>query len=183
MPNARFVGIDLSARQIGEGQSQVRALGLTNIELRQFNIADVDASWGMFDFIISHGIYSWVPAPVRERLLAICRDNLARNGVAYVSYNTLPGWHMRGMVRDMMIYHAMAFPGAAAKVRQARGLIDFLAQSEPANSAYGMALGGARSHQNEPTPICSTTISRKTTNPSTSISSPSREASRARISG
>jgi len=140
LPKARFVGIDLSARQIGEGQSQVRALGLTNIELRQFNIADVDASWGMFDFVISHGIYSWVPAPVRERLLAICRDNLARNGVAYVSYNTLPGWHMRGMVRDMMIYHAMAFPGAAAKVRQARGLIDFLAQSAPANSAYGMAL-------------------------------------------
>ena len=31
----------------------------------------------MFDYIICHGIYSWVPAPVREKILAICRDNLA----------------------------------------------------------------------------------------------------------
>ena len=115
LPNARFVGIDLSARQIEQGQRQVSALGLANIELRQYNIADVDASWGKFDYIICHGIYSWVPAPVRERLLAICRDNLAPNGVAYVSYNTLPGWHMRGMIRDMMIYHSAAFPGAAAE--------------------------------------------------------------------
>ena len=140
LPNARFVGIDLSARQIDEGQRQVRALGLANIELRRFNIADVDASWGKFDYIVSHGIYSWVPAPVRQKLLAICRDNLAANGVAYVSYNTLPGWRMRGMIRDMMIYHAMSFPGAVAKVRQARGLIDFLAQSAPTNSPYGMTL-------------------------------------------
>ncbi len=140
LPNARFVGIDLSVRQIEDGQRQVRALGLANVELRQFNIVDVDASWGQFDYILSHGIYSWVPANVRDRLLAVCRANLAPNGVAYVSYNTLPGWRMRGMIRDMMIYHAMAFPGAVAKVRQARGLIDFLAQSVPATSPYGMTL-------------------------------------------
>ena len=109
LPNARFIGIDLSARQIEQGQRQVSALGLTNIELRQYNIADVDASWGKFDYIISHGIYSWVPAPVREKLLAICRENLAANGIAYVSYNTLPGWRMRGMIRDMMIYHTARF--------------------------------------------------------------------------
>ncbi|MCM3902743.1 MAG: glycosyltransferase family 39 protein, partial [Pyrinomonadaceae bacterium] len=74
LPNARFVGIDLSGRQIEQGQRQVSALGLTNIELRRYDIADIDASWGKFDYIISHGIYSWIPAPVRERLLAICRD-------------------------------------------------------------------------------------------------------------
>jgi methyltransferase-like protein len=140
LPNSRFVGIDLSARQIEQGQQMVRALGLANIELRQYNIADVDASWGKFDYIVSHGIYSWVPAPVRERILAICRDNLAANGVAYVSYNTLPGWHVRGMIRDMMIYHSAPFPGAVAKVQQARGLLDFLAQSTPTTSPYGMAL-------------------------------------------
>ena len=140
LPDARFVGIDLSARQIEQGQRKVSALGLTNIELRQYNIADVDASWGKFDYIISHGIYSWVPPEVRERLLAICRENLAPNGIAYVSYNTLPGWHMRGMIRDMMIYHAAGFPGASEKVKQARGLLDFLARSAPTNSPFGMTL-------------------------------------------
>ncbi len=151
MPNARFIGIDLSGRQIEQGQRQISALGLTNVELRQYDIANVDASWGEFDYIISHGIYSWIPAPVRERLLAICRDNLAANGIAYVSYNTLPGWRMRGMIRDMMIYHTAGFPGAAAKVKQARGLLDFLAQSAPTNSPYGMTLRQeADSIRNEP---------------------------------
>ena len=140
LPNARFVGIDLSARQIDEGQRQIRALGLTNIELRQFNIADIDASWGMFDYIVSHGVYSWVPAPVREKILALSRDHLAANGVAFVSYNTLPGWHMRGMIRDMMMYHSAPFPGAVLKVQQARGLIDFLAQVAPTNSPFSMTL-------------------------------------------
>jgi methyltransferase-like protein len=140
LPNARFVGVDLSARQIEHGQRTVRALGLENIELRHYNIADIDASWGKFDYIVSHGIYSWIPAPVRERLLAVCNENLATNGVAYVSYNTLPGWHMRGMIRDMMIYHSRGFEGASAKVAQARGLLDFLARSAPENTPYGMRL-------------------------------------------
>jgi len=140
LPNARFVGIDLSGRQIEHGQRQIGALGLTNIELRQYDITKVDASWGKFDYIISHGIYSWIPAEVRERLLAICRENLSANGVAYVSYNTLPGWHMKGMIRDMMIYHTAGFPGANAKVQQARGLLDFLARTAPANTPYGMML-------------------------------------------
>jgi cyclopropane fatty-acyl-phospholipid synthase-like methyltransferase len=95
LPNARFVGIDLSGHQIEQGQRQVSALGLSNIELRQFDIANIDASWGKFDYIVSHGIYSWIPAPVRERLLAICRDNLAPNGIAYVSSTRFPLAHAR----------------------------------------------------------------------------------------
>ena len=140
MPNARFVGIDLSKRQIEQGQRMVSALGLQNVELRPYDIADIDSSWGRFDYIISHGIYSWIPAPVRERLLAVCNENLTTDGIAYVSYNTLPGWHMRGMIRDMMIYHSRGFDGASAKVAQARGLLDFLARTAPENTAYGMRL-------------------------------------------
>ena len=140
LPNARFIGIDLSVRQIDEGQRQIRALGLTNIELRQQDIAGVDASWGKFDYIVGHGIYSWVPAPVRERILSICRENLAPAGVAYVSYNSLPGWHIRGMLRDMMLYHSSQFQGATTRIREARGLLDFLAESAPTATAYGMVL-------------------------------------------
>ena len=115
LPNARFVGIDLSERQIEQGRQSVAALGLANIDLRRVNIANVDASWGTFDYILCHGIYSWVPAPIREKLLAICRENLAPTGIAFVSYNTLPGWHMRGMIRDMMVYHSSQFQGAGTR--------------------------------------------------------------------
>ena len=138
LPNARFLGVDLSGRQIEDGKRQIAALGLRNVELRQCSVADVDASWGKFDYIISHGIFSWVPAEIREKLLAISSDNLADNGIAYVSYNVLPGWHMRGMVRDMMVYHTASFTGVAPKVAQARGLLDFLARSAPAETPYGM---------------------------------------------
>ena len=140
LPNATFVGIDLSARQIGQGQQTVKALDLENIELRHGNIADIGAAWGKFDYIICHGIYSWVPEAIREKILDVCRENLAPTGVAFVSYNTLPGWHLKGMVRDMMSFHASQFQDAPTKVRQARALLDFLAQSIPANSAYGMTL-------------------------------------------
>jgi len=140
LPNATFLGIDLSARQIGQGQEKVTTLGLKNIELRHGDIADIDSSLGEFDYIVCHGIYSWVPDRVRERILAICRDNLAPQGIAYVSYNTLPGWHMMGMVRDMMIFHASQFQGAPNKVRQARALLDFLTQSSPETTPYGMML-------------------------------------------
>ena len=84
---SRFVGVDLSQRQIDEGHSMVQSLGLDNIELRQASILDVDRSWGEFDYIICHGVYSWVDAEVRDKILAICKENLSPNGVAYVSYN------------------------------------------------------------------------------------------------
>jgi tRNA/tmRNA/rRNA uracil-C5-methylase (TrmA/RlmC/RlmD family) len=106
LPAARFVGVDLSPRQVEVAQRTIAALGLSNIEFREADIAAIDASWGEFDYVIAHGVYSWVPEPVRERLLALCNANLAANGVAYVSYNTNPGWRVHGMIRDMMIYHA-----------------------------------------------------------------------------
>src|SRR6266851_5993395 len=96
-PQGRFIGIDLSERQIAAGQQAVTAVGLTNLELRQASILDVDASWGQFDYVIAHGVFSWVPEPVQDKILSICHTNLQPNGIAYISYNTLPGWHMRGM--------------------------------------------------------------------------------------
>ena len=140
LPNARFVGIDLSQRQVEQGRQTVAKLELGNIDLRREDIGNVDGSWGKFDYILSHGIYSWVPAPIREKMLAICHENLAPNGVAFVSYNTLPGWHMRGMIRDVMLYHANQFQGATQKVQQARAFLDFLADSTPTTTSHGMTL-------------------------------------------
>lgn len=136
LPNARFVGLDLSARQVADGQKLVAAVGLTNVDLRHASITDVDASYGEFDYVICHGVFSWVPAEVREKVFAICADHLAPNGVAYVSYNTYPGWHMRGMIRDMMRYHAGRFRTPKEQVGQARALLDFLASSTKQEGAY-----------------------------------------------
>jgi SAM-dependent methyltransferase len=132
LPGATFVGIDASERQITDGRSVIEALGLTNIGLRHLDILDVPADLGQFDYVIAHGVYSWVAPTVQDKLLAICQAHLAPHGVAYVSYNTYPGWRMRGMIRDMMLYHTRHLSDPRRRVAEARSLLDFLAASVPA---------------------------------------------------
>ena len=124
-PDSRFVGIDMSEKQIEVGRKAVSELGLTNIELRRLSVMDVDKSLGTFDYIIAHGIYSWVPEDVREKILEVCSKNLSKNGLAYVSFNTLPGWNMIKTIRDMMVYHTERFSKPASKILQARMMLNF----------------------------------------------------------
>jgi len=70
-----------------------------------------------------------IPPPCQEKILEICSTHLNPQGIAYVSYNTYPGWHMRGMIRDMLYYHAQQFTVPAMKIRQARNLLDFLGKA------------------------------------------------------
>ncbi len=83
-----------------------------------------DAEWGEFDYIICHGVFSWVEPHVQDKILRIANENLSPNGVAYISYNTYPGWHMREMVRHMMRYHAGRFDEPKEQIEQARALLD-----------------------------------------------------------
>ena len=101
LPNSTFTGIDNSARQIEMAQQKATALGLDNITLQTMDIMEVAPDFGEFDYIIVHGIYAWVPPAVQDQLLAICQQNLAPQGVAYISYNTLPGWSMILMARSI----------------------------------------------------------------------------------
>ena len=141
LPRSRFLGIDFSAVQVHQGAADVAALGLPNIELAQADLRDFGEASGVFDYIIAHGVYSWVPPDVQEKLLEVCSRQLAPGGIAYVSYNTLPGWNMRGIIRDAMRYHTRQFPDALTRVRQARATLDFMAQAmEGAQSPYALML-------------------------------------------
>jgi hypothetical protein len=131
LPQSQFVGIDLSRRQIADGQKLVKDLGLTNVELHSLSILDIDNQFGTFDYIICHGVYSWVPPPVQDKILEIAASNLSAAGVAYVSYNTYPGWQIRHMIRDILLYHARRFDDPRAQVREARWLVEFLARTIP----------------------------------------------------
>ena len=131
LPGSTCVGIDYSAKQIADGQKTLTALGVKNVKLLHRSILDVTPELGEFDYILCHGVYSWVPEAVQDKILAICTENLAHDGVAFISYNTFPGWHMRGTIRDMMGYHDSRYRNAAPleRVGQARALLDFLAKS------------------------------------------------------
>ncbi|MCI0460381.1 MAG: class I SAM-dependent methyltransferase [Gemmataceae bacterium] len=141
LPRSEFVGIDLSARQIAEGQTAVAALGLKNVTLGQANLLDVPDGLGPFDYILAHGLYSWIPAPEQDKLLSIGRRSLAPNGVAYVSYNTYPGWHGRAAIAEMMRFHTRQTADPQGRVAQARTLLDLLAESAPTQRpAYSQLL-------------------------------------------
>lgn len=140
-PKASFLGVDLSKVQIDEAKKHSIALGLKNIEFRHCSITDIDESFGKFDYIICHRVISWVPKYVQDKIFEVSNKNLSENGIAYISYNTLPGWNMIRTIRDMMLYHSGMFPNVQDKLAQSRLLLDFVKDSlEGSNSPYAQVL-------------------------------------------
>ena len=141
LPEASFVGVDLSEGQIASARECASALGVRNADFRAMDLAAIDASFGTFDYVVCHGVYSWVPEAVQERIFAICSANLAPDGLAYVSYNTFPGWHERRMARELMLYHNRAGGPAAERIARARSFPGELARVVLSpESAYGRVL-------------------------------------------
>jgi len=141
LPGSEFVGIDASAVQIAAGQEAVAALGLENLILRHMDILEVDEGLGQFDYIVAHGVYSWVAPEVQDRILALCRERLAPQGVAYVSYNTYPGWHMIEIARGIMLFEARGLEDPEAMAAAGRAGLSLLAELGPGDSsAYGLFL-------------------------------------------
>jgi len=136
-PDSEFVGVDLSGVTIERGQNNIATLGLNNIKLLHCDIMNVDPSFGQFDYIIAHGVYSWVPPPVREKMMTIFKQNLSPRGICYVSYNAHPFSHLRDMARDMMRYHTRRLTGMKEKVGQARAILKFLSEGSKANTVHG----------------------------------------------
>jgi SAM-dependent methyltransferase len=136
LPDARFVGIDLAAEPIAAGTRVIRELRLRNVRLRQGDVLDERAVRGKFDYIITHGLYSWAPAKVRDAILRISSEHLAANGIAYVSYNALPGGRLREMLREMMLFHAGSFENPIEKAAQARALLALIAKGRTREDAF-----------------------------------------------
>lgn len=140
-PDIEILGLDLSKVQVEIGQKEINELGLKNIELRQADLGTYNpAKDGKFDYVICHGVYSWVPESVREAILRISREALTENGIAYISYNCYPGWKMREIIRDAMNFHAGTRPTPAERVQQSRAIINFITEISEKDSAFGKIL-------------------------------------------
>jgi hypothetical protein len=125
LPRATFLGVDISPRQIEEARESAASLGLTNIEFRcasfenLFDIADKS-----FDYIICHGVLSWVNPALRKVILDLVKRLLADDGVAYISYNVFPGWHFGHIVRELMLRESDASKPPLERVFDARLTLD-----------------------------------------------------------
>ena len=126
-PGITAVGIDLAAGPIAEGRAVAETVGLTNVDLRQGDISDLrDGGLGEFDFVIAHGVYAWIPEPVRDDLLAAIHSHLAADGLGYVSYNANPGGFMRRALREAGLWYAGDAQGPAQRAERAQELYRFV---------------------------------------------------------
>lgn len=132
-PGSTFVGVDRSAVQVQQGSALIGQVKLSNIELRAVDLMEFEDQPGSFDYILCHGVYSWVPEPVQARIFALCQRLLSPHGVAYINYNTYPGFYRRQPIMEMMRYHArvMGLTSPREIVRHARELLTFLIHSAP----------------------------------------------------
>ena len=140
-PESEFLGIDLSKVHIDDARKAADQLGLGNAV---FECADVtnkpSAELGKFDFIIAHGLFSWVPDFVREHILRIYAECLNPNGIGYISYNAFPGFHIRQIVRDLGRYHTAGIEDANEKVTQAKNILGFVREALPPDSLHAQML-------------------------------------------
>ena len=140
-PSSEFLGVDFSGKQIDDAQSTAIATGLGNVRFLNLDIRKLEGEdLGQFDYIIVHGIYSWVPEEVRKAILATCRERLTENGIALISYNCLPGWRLRGALRDMMLIHTSRFGDVGTKVTQSKALMKYLSEATGGQGAWGQYL-------------------------------------------
>jgi len=148
-PHSEFIGIDLSPGQINVGRELVKALGISNCQLQAGDLSAIELEAESFDYVIAHGLYSWVPDSVRPTILALCRRVLRRGGIAYVSYNTLPGWRSRLLTRDLLQWHLRDVQQPDARLHGAQALVQRLANGlDPGSpgSYLGVELARIQSH-------------------------------------
>lgn len=128
-PQARCTGLDYAPLNIRLATENAERHGIENCTVVCKDLLDIHEPLGSFDYIISHGLYAWVPPEVREALLRVVKQNLAPRGIAFISYNTKPGGYVREMIRDIMLYHSQQFATPEEKVREARAIMYFLAKA------------------------------------------------------
>ena len=140
--NSSFVGVDYAEKQIEQARERAQDLSLSNVRFEAMDILDIDEDFGEFDYIIAHGLYSWVAEDIRDHVLHLCKQNLAPNGIAYVSYNTYPGWHSLMTIRDLMLWHTRKAEKPQQRMEEAFSITAFLTETmrltghNPAYAAY-----------------------------------------------
>jgi len=138
VPGASLVGVDLAPTAIARARRTAEALGLHNVEFLLGDLRDLlDGSLGKFDYVVAHGVYTWVDEATRDALIAVCAGHLAPDGLAYVSFNTHPGGHFRRALRELAFWHARDARGPAEVAERARELFAQLSELRSDADAWG----------------------------------------------
>lgn len=141
-PEAQFLSFDLSAEAVRRGQALVAASGMDNVRVEQGDILDFARTVepGSYDYIIAHGVYAWVPLVVQQATLELVGRALSAEGVAFISFNALPGGHVRRVMRDMLLHALDGVEAIEDRIAAARSFLEHYAQAQPGDDAVVTAM-------------------------------------------
>ena len=144
-PQSSCLGIDSSASAIERARDYAERGGVSACEFRAEDVRSFPEDAGQFDYILVHGVYSWVPEAAQQAILSICARHLKPEGLAYLSYNAYPGGHVRQILRDLSVFHTKDIADPHEKVREARQVCEFIIGAMPPNTLerqlFGRLLG------------------------------------------
>lgn len=139
-PAAEFLGIDLLPAHVAQAQARIAALGLRNVRVVQGDLAERQPLQEHYDYVLCHGVYSWAGPAAQAGIWALLQQHLSPNGVAYLSYNVWPGWHLRGAVRDLLLSMDDTSLPPAERAARARRQVERVAAQADAATAYGQLM-------------------------------------------
>lgn len=102
-PGWSGLGIDASPHALGLARTGALRGGITRATFAVMDIATAEVEPEAWDFVLAHGVYSWIDPDRRAALRRLVRRALAPTGLAAISFNALPGWGVRGRIRDILL--------------------------------------------------------------------------------
>ncbi|NNE99285.1 MAG: methyltransferase domain-containing protein [Pyrinomonadaceae bacterium] len=137
LPESEFIGIDLAENHIEKAKATAKRFAVGNVNFHQKDLMKLSESdFGKFDYIIAHGLISWVPQAVRDKTFSIFSKLLSENGIGYLSYNTYPVWHYVQMLRNIGRLHARDITDSTEAAESAMTFLDLLTECVPPDTIY-----------------------------------------------
>jgi SAM-dependent methyltransferase len=125
-PDCHFTGIDFAAAEVELGLKSITEEGLENVELIAADLREAEVGAGQYDIVVCHGVFSWVPDDVKERILLLSRQALAPGGLAAIAYLTYPGWKQREALRELVAMRDRPGQPPRERLRESATLLRFL---------------------------------------------------------
>ena len=114
VPSGRFLGLDAMATHTAVARERAKSLGLKNLRFRRDTFEGaLKRDYGPFDYIVCHGVYTWVSEQNRRALVAFVERFLKPGGLLYLGYNALPGWNGSQPLQRLLLEVARTRPKAA----------------------------------------------------------------------
>jgi SAM-dependent methyltransferase len=143
-PRAEVWGFDFNPAHVESARNLAAAAGLTNAHFEEASFGDLAATspeaMPPFDFIVSHGVLSWISRENRQHLLDLLGRRLRPGGLAYVSYNVSTGWSGMAPLRGLMRMLAEANPDRTDIV--ATAVLDYVDQLKASGALFFQANPG-----------------------------------------